>query len=159
MRLSRNFKLSEFIFSETALRHGIDNTLPPELTNNALRIARWLQTFRNRLCEKYGREMPIAITSGYRSPRLNKKVGGSKTSVHVYALAADINVIGLGVAQTQREVIELMQDCPYDQCIDEFHGWVHIGLAKDPELSRMENLTARKRIGRFGKITTAYTYV
>lgn len=159
MRLSRNFKLSEFTFSETALRHGIDNTLPPELTDNALRMARWLQTLRDRLAQKYEKEMPIVVTSGYRNPMVNKKVGGSKRSAHMQALAADIKVVGLSVYQTQREIIELMQDCPYDQCIDEYHGWVHIGLAKNSDLSRLENLTARKRIGRFGKVTTVYTHV
>lgn len=158
MRLTRNFKLSEFTFSETALRHGIDNSLPCELTTNAVRMAHWLQTFRNRLCKKYGKDMPISVTSGYRGPKLNKKVGGSKTSVHVYMLASDIKVIGLSVAQVQRDVVELMQDCPYDQCIDEYSGWTHIGLARDGDLPRMENLIARKRVGAFGKIKTEYSY-
>lgn len=159
MRLARNFRLSEFVFSETAIRYGIDNSLPPELNDNAIRMATWLQTFRDRLSKKYQKDMPIAVTSGYRGPLVNKKVGGSKTSAHCYALAADINVIGLSVHQTQYEIMKLMQDRPYDQCIDEFQGWVHIGLAKKGEEPRMQNLIARKRVGRFNKIHTVYSFV
>lgn len=159
MRLTRNFSLEEFTRSETAVRFGIDNALPSELTGNIIRLARWLQVFRNRLCEHFGRDMPIIITSGYRGPKLNRKVGGKKNSYHLLALAADFRVVGLGVAQTQRLIIELMQDCPYDQCIDEFSGWIHLALAKDGDVPRMENLLARKRINAFGIRRTKYEYL
>lgn len=158
MRLTRNFRLSEFTFSETAIRHGIDNSLPLGMTPNAIRMAIWLQKFRDRLCKKYGKDMPISITSGYRCPKLNCKVLGSKTSMHKQMLAVDLKVIGLTVTQMQREVIELMLDCPYDQCIDEYSGWLHLGLAADGDLPRMENLVARMRVGAFGRLKTEYTH-
>jgi hypothetical protein len=139
------------------LRYGIDNTVPIEYTNNLIRLARWLQKLRDRLSVKYGEEMPISITSGYRCSQLNKKIRGSKTSAHRFALAADFKVIGLSVAQTQADIIELMQDCLYDQCIDEFSGWLHIGLAIDGDLPRMENLIARKRVIALGRVITEYT--
>lgn len=158
MKVTRNFYQSEFIFSQTAIRKGIDNSLPTELKPNMISMARWLQVFRDRLSDKYGRDMPIIITSGYRCPKLNRKVGGSRTSAHKRMLAVDIQVPGLTVGQLQRDVIELMQDCPYDQCIDEFGRWLHLGLAEDGELPRMELLVARKRVGRLGRMKTEYRH-
>jgi hypothetical protein len=156
MRLTRNFKLSEFTFSETALRKGIDNTLPDQYLSNAICLASWLQALRNRLTQKYDKDMPIVITSGYRSPKLNKEVGGSKTSVHRFMLAADIHVPGLSIQQLQRAIVELMEDRPYDQCIDEYSGWVHLGLSPDNH-PRMQNLIARKVRKNWGNLTTQYT--
>jgi uncharacterized protein YcbK (DUF882 family) len=37
----------------------------------------------------------ISITSGYRSPQHNKKIGGAKDSQHVKGMAADIKVAGM----------------------------------------------------------------
>jgi hypothetical protein len=38
---------------------------------------------------------PVRINSGYRSPQLNKKVGGAPTSNHLTGCAADIRVTGM----------------------------------------------------------------
>ena len=42
-----------------------------------------------------GREEPIIINSGYRSPEVNKAVGGAATSNHLTGCAADIRVSGI----------------------------------------------------------------
>ena len=42
-----------------------------------------------------GREEPIIINSGYRSPAVNKAVGGVATSNHLTGCAADIHVSGI----------------------------------------------------------------
>jgi hypothetical protein len=42
-----------------------------------------------------GREKPIIINSGYRSPQLNKKIGGVPTSNHLTGCAVDIRVTGM----------------------------------------------------------------
>ena len=42
-----------------------------------------------------GREEPIIINSGYRSPEVNKAVGGVATSNHLTGCAADIHVSGI----------------------------------------------------------------
>ncbi|MCR5780726.1 MAG: hypothetical protein K6G70_09330, partial [Bacteroidaceae bacterium] len=42
-----------------------------------------------------GLEMPIVINSGFRSPAVNKAVGGSATSNHLTGCAADIRVSGI----------------------------------------------------------------
>ena len=40
-------------------------------------------------------EEPIIITSGYRSPEVNKAVGGSPTSNHLTGCAVDIRCVGI----------------------------------------------------------------
>ena len=83
VRLSKNFALSELTKSATAERLNVDNTPNlyhlVNLTHLAIHI---LQPVR----DKFG---VITINSGYRSPTLNAKVGGSKTSQHCNGQASD----------------------------------------------------------------------
>ena len=79
------FKLSELTRSTTAEACGIDNTpsagavpLMVELIDKVL----------DPLRERWG--VPIYVTSGYRCPELNARVGGSKSSYHLRGMAADI---------------------------------------------------------------------
>ena len=73
IRLSKNFALSEMVKSATAERLNVDNSPSTihlvNLTHLAIHI---LQPSR----DQFG---VITINSGYRSPALNAKVGGSKT--------------------------------------------------------------------------------
>ena len=80
-------------------------------------------------------EEPIIINSGYRSPELNKKVGGSPTSNHLTGCAVDIRVYG--IEQAMRYAVILMdyadeskQD--FDEIIIEknSHGiiWLHFAV-------------------------------
>ena len=56
----------------------------------------WLEELRERYNAKYGvGEEPIRINSGYRSPQLNRKIGGVATSNHLTGCAADIKVAGM----------------------------------------------------------------
>lgn len=83
----RHFTLSEFTRSDTAERYGIANT-PNEsqVRNIECLCALILDPLRDIVGH------PIYITSGYRSPRLNRLVGGSITSAHKEGLAADFKV-------------------------------------------------------------------
>ena len=77
MRLSKNFSLRELTKSATAERAGIDNT-PKDIEHlgNMIHLAiHVLQPVR----DQFG---VISVNSGYRSPDLNTKVGGSKNSQH-----------------------------------------------------------------------------
>lgn len=42
---------------------------------------------------------PVIITSGYRCPAYNQKVGGVKTSYHLLGMAADIHVPGVSIEE------------------------------------------------------------
>lgn len=84
MKLSDNFTLSEFIFSEMADLHGIDNSpQSPVLIEAMGTLAKCiLQPIRDR----YG---VITLMSGYRCKKLNKRVSKSSTSQHMKGEAAD----------------------------------------------------------------------
>ena len=60
-----------------------------EAIANLKRVCGWLEVLRER-CGK-----PIIINSGYRSPQLNKKIGGVPTSNHLTGCAADIRVANM----------------------------------------------------------------
>ena len=125
--VSRSFRLSEFLRSETAVRRGLDNTPPaPAMANISNILAPGLQRVRDLL------ETPVQITSGYRSPEVNRAVGGSPASQHVLGLAADFISPQFGNPRAIcRYLVEHHAVVRYDQLI--FEGtWVHISFAPAP---------------------------
>ena len=90
--LSQHFVLGEFTRSKYPEVYNIPSH---EAIANLKRLCVWLEELRKRYNEKYGvGEEPIHINSGYRSPQLNKKVGGVASSNHVTGCAVDIRVLG-----------------------------------------------------------------
>ena len=85
MILSEHYSLGEFTESEYKDVYNIPSHVAIE---NMKRICGWLEVLRDR----YG--APIIINSGYRSPQLNKLVGGVATSNHVTGCAVDIRCSG-----------------------------------------------------------------
>lgn len=129
-QLTAHFTLEELTASETASRHGIDNTPYPEHLDNLLRLAGFLEEVKALLGGK-----PIMVNSAYRGPAVNEKVGGSKSSQHMVGCAADIRVPGM----TPREVCLAIKasDLAFDQLIQEFYeegkagGWTHISVPNE----------------------------
>ena len=78
LQLSKNFRLNEFLCKE-----GKNEVLIAD------GLIDMLQSFRDYL------QKPIIITSAYRSPEYNRKIGGSPTSQHLYGRAVDIKVPGI----------------------------------------------------------------
>ena len=75
MQLTKNFSLSEMVKSETALRHGLDNTPgETEIENLKALCENVLQPIR----DAFGKG--VKVNSGFRHPDVNAAVGGSKTS-------------------------------------------------------------------------------
>ncbi len=91
MKLSNNFSLGELVKSETAERQEDlkreQESPPDKIISNLKSLAETaLQPIRERL------GFPIRISSGYRSPGVNSKVGGSSTSQHCHEEAADCSL-------------------------------------------------------------------
>lgn len=128
MRLTENFTLDELTVSETAERMGIDNEPPEDIVDNLRALASALQQVRDVLGNR-----PIVVTSGYRSPVLNRVVGGSRNSAHVQGWAADFTCPGYGRPLEICRAIAAA-GLPYDQLIHEFGRWVHLSV--DPKLRR-----------------------
>lgn len=142
-RITPSFWLSEFLGSETAQRRGIDNTPPPqELANLRTILAPGMQRIREAL------GAPISISSGYRSPALNKAIRGAASSQHTQGLAADFTAPSFGrPLAICRRIVELREAINFDQLI--FEGtWVHVSFAPKP---RGQVLTAK-----FGALGTTY---
>lgn len=89
MQLSEHFTLEDFERSTTAKKLGIDNTLPPELLNDAIDTAQFAERVRAVLSAKAGRDVPMIVSSGYRCPALNVARGGTKRSDHMAMMAID----------------------------------------------------------------------
>lgn len=134
MKLSEHFTFEELTASETAARHGIDNTPPISLDANLRHLADGLESVRVILGNN-----PIRINSGYRCAELNKLVGGRPKSAHVSGLAADIICPAFG---TPREICQAIQASAlgYEQCILEFNAWCHIAFAAPGLYAKRENL-------------------
>jgi uncharacterized protein YcbK (DUF882 family) len=78
--------------------------MPLRVLNNILDLARQLQVLRDYT----GRR--ITVTSGYRSPEHNKKVGGVSNSQHLEGKAADIQVKGMRPMAVFRVIERLIND-------------------------------------------------
>lgn len=120
------FSFQEMERSDTAVRYAIDNSIPENLKNN---VARLVDNVLDPLREAWGR--PLAVSSGYRCPSLNKAVGGAATSHHMKGMAADITT---GNKVDNRRLFQLIINLklPFTQLIDERDfSWVHVSY--DPE--------------------------
>lgn len=131
--MTPHFSLAEFTQSDTAARLGIDNTLPDELHDNALKTCEMLERIRFHL------NAPVIISSGYRCAALNKAIGSKLTSDHTLALAADIKAPKAGnpfhIAKELAFVIDVMG---IGQLILEFGSWVHVSVARpDKAINRI----------------------
>ena len=113
------FTNNELTDSETAKRLRIKNEPTKEQWINLFAIR---DNVLNPLREKFGK--PIRITSGFRSPELNKSVGGKPTSQHTKGEAVDITAINKA---DNKELFELCKTLEFDQLIDESNlTWIHI---------------------------------
>lgn len=137
LKLSEHFYKWEFEKSEYAQRKGLDNSIPKHFMTNAKRMAMLMEQVRSILGDKI-----IVVNSMYRSPAVNKAVGGSRTSYHLQALACDFVCPSFGTPYQVAKAIEA-SNIIYDQLIYE-GSWVHIGLADELKTPRMQVLTMRK---------------
>lgn len=136
MSLTLHFTLAEMTQSQTATRRGIDNTATPDIVANLTRTAQTLEQVRVLLGSR-----AITISSGYRSPDLNRAVGGARNSAHLYGLAADFTCPAYGAPLDICKAIAA-SNISFDQLIQE-GTWVHIGLATDNQKPRRQVLTAK----------------
>jgi hypothetical protein len=140
MKLSTNFSVAELSKSEAATRQGLDNTPSMEVIDSLQALVdNVLQPLRDKLG-------PIVVTSGYRSPAVNKAIGGSATSDHCKGQAADIEVLNMD----NKALAEYIRDnMKFTQLILEFYrkgvadsGWVHVSY--DAKNLKNQVLTAVK---------------
>ena len=92
INLSEHFSLAELTKTNTKIKN-VPNEAQVE---NLKRLCGWLEMLRSEWNKRYGEgDDPIVINSGYRSPQVNKAVGGAPSSNHLTGCAVDIHVTGL----------------------------------------------------------------
>ena len=121
------FSLAEMTRSDTAKRLGIDNTPSDKIKNN---LTLFINTVLDPIREDWG--SPIIVSSGYRCPELNARVGGAKTSGHQYGYCADLQVKGgmKKIRELANFIFEWMKDhkMKFDELLFEHSGgvtWLH----------------------------------
>ena len=145
MKLSKNFSLKEMTKSQTALRRGIDNEPGDEEEANLQQLC---EQVLQKVRDHFGK--PVTVNSGYRSPELNKAIGGSTTSDHCKGMAADIEIPGV----SNYELADwIKENCEFRQLILEFYtpgvpdsGWVHVSY--NYEENEKKVMTALKEDGK-----------
>jgi len=140
--ISKHISMKEAVYSNTAIRRGIDNTPGEyELQNMELLARKVFEPLR----EHVGK--PIKINSFYRSIELNQAIGGSSKSQHCEGRAIDIDDT-YGHMSNADMYAFIKENLDFDQMIWEFGteenpNWVHVSYI-DPETNRNRCLQAYK---------------
>lgn len=134
-----NFTIGELCASQVAQKKGIDNTPSAMVRVHLTETMTLLENIRaewEKYCEQYNLGTPsLIVSSGYRSPELNKAVGGVKNSSHVLGYAADVVPANGKQDEFERFMVKVFEKkgYAYDQIIVERSKsarWVHIGYKK-----------------------------
>ena len=166
MHLSEHMTLGEVTKTST----GMTNIPSRVNIENLKRVCFWLETLRARYNQRYvvsgvrghggsvvreyskcreEAEEPIVITSGFRSPEVNRAVGGSSTSNHLTGCAVDIRVAGIEQALRYAVIMmdyadETRQD--YDELLIERNKagryWLHFAVR--PKENRRKTMIIQK---------------
>lgn len=140
MNLTPHFTLDEMTYSETALRLGLDNTPNADALAALTRTCEGLERIR-ALAQR-----PIFVTSGYRAPAVNLKVGGQANSQHMKGEAADIVCRSLGAPIMLAALVnDNLAALGVDQLILEFGRWTHVSFPPPGRAPRGEVLTIDAR--------------
>ena len=140
------FTIDELTASATARKDGIDNTPPAEARKALVEL---VEAVLDPLREAWGK--PIRVNSGYRSAKLNRKVGGATTSQHLRGEAADI--APTATAEGKKRLKEWMRwiidNTDFDQCIFERNSsgtcWIHVSACRNPSRNRHHVISSLKK--------------
>ena len=148
MKLSEHFDLNEFTRSDYAKRNGINNLPNAEQTDNLRELCiNILEPIRKHF------QIPILISSGFRSKELNTAIGGAKNSQHTTGEAVDIDHDLSANVVTNRMIFDfIIKNLQFDQAIFEFGtkdnpDWVHVSYVSGNK-NRNQILRAIKHGGK-----------
>ncbi len=142
--MTTTFTLGEM--TKSSSHPEVYNIPSHEAIANLKRLCVWLEVLREASpgpipeqssptrCLSKKRGEPIVINSGYRSPQLNRKVGGAPTSNHLTGCAVDIRTNGMEQAIEYAAILiayanESAQD--YDELLIEKRSALPLGSSKN----------------------------
>jgi len=112
MKLTNNFNLNEFN------KHNFP--LTETILRNIQELAKNLQVLRDEV------KKAIKITSGYRDPSFNKKIGGATQSRHITGQAADLKIEGYTPKQVAAIIEKLIASGKMKQGgLGIYSTWIH----------------------------------
>ncbi len=133
MKISKHVTLAEVEKSNTAKRLGINNTPTAEHLGNLQKVC---TNVFEPIREYFN--VPIGISSGYRSEALNEAIGGSKTSQHSKGQALDLDADMHGKVTNKQIFDFIKENLKFDQLIAEFwnkdtsdYAWIHVSYDYD----------------------------
>ena len=139
----KHFTMRELIKSPTAQRLDIDNEPTDAVKANLTAL---VEHILDPLREAWG--APIVVTSGYRSPALNKAMHGAASSQHMLGQAADIHAMSDN-PEENRKLLDLIikLGLPFDKLINEYPNrkmqpdWIHVSYSP---MNRLQKFTCIK---------------
>lgn len=119
-QLTKNFHIREF-----ACKDGTE--VPEEYYCNVLQLAQNLQILRDECTKEQGKDCPLHINSGYRTPKYNAKLEGSAVhSQHLVAKAGDITCIYYTPKQMANKIEKLISEGKMKQGgLGRYKGFTH----------------------------------
>jgi zinc D-Ala-D-Ala carboxypeptidase len=121
VNLSPHFTIAEMSHTST----GLNNTPSPHHVDSLITLCTLvLEPWRALVG-------PLKVTSGYRAPHVNLRIGGAKSSQHLRGEAADVVPVRTPLEDAWRVLVELVEGgLPADQAIvyqrERGHGWIHV---------------------------------
>ena len=145
-KISKHISYRESVYSTTATRLGLDNTPNSEQLANMELVAK--EIFEPLRAWVGG---PIKINSFFRSPKLNKAIGGSSKSQHCKGQAIDIDDT-LKRSSNAAMYRFIKNNLDFDQMIWEFGDddnpdWVHVSYVSKKD-NRNRCLKAYRKNGK-----------
>lgn len=130
-KLSEHFSLEELT---TTSHRNLDNTPTQEIIEELTRLA------KDTLEAARAIVGPMHINSAYRSPEVNKAVGGAPTSQHQKGQAADCLPTNEGALKDFAKTLVENESFVFDQLIYEFGSWIHLSHAPQGREPRRQAL-------------------
>jgi zinc D-Ala-D-Ala carboxypeptidase len=147
MQISKHLSFKECTYSATAEKMGISNNnmTKTHIENMKLLAEKVFEPIREHF------DMPIRVTSVFRSFNLNQAIKGSITSQHCSGQAMDIDMSGVEGISNKDIFNYIKQNLDFDQLIWEFGNskepdWVHVSYTADK--NRKQILKAKKINGK-----------
>lgn len=134
-KISKYISYAEAVKSQVAERYGLNNTPNEEQLANMKNVGEMFDLIREHF------NVPLYVSSFFRSKEVNTKAGGSKTSQHMTGEAIDIDCDVYGGIKNSELFKFIKDNCTFDQLIWEYGdsnepAWVHFSLKRNLKENR-----------------------